>query len=242
VTRRGGKRAALLILALLATGLFTALGVWQVNRREWKLDLIARVTARVNVPAAPLPSPATWPSLNDRDDSYRHVTVRGVFLNDRETLVQALTELGAGYWVLAPLRTADGTILINRGFVPPEKREPAKRQAGQSSGPVTVTGLLRMTEPEGSLLRSNNPATDRWYSRDVVMIARKRGLTQVAPFFIDADSMPNPGGYPVGGLTIVTFRNAHLIYAVTWFMLAALSAAGAFLLLRHPTRTTESAR
>jgi surfeit locus 1 family protein len=97
---------------------------------------------------------------------------------------------------------------------------------------VTVTGLLRVSEPGGAFLRSNDPAADRWYSRDVAEMARARGLDRVAPYFLDADAAPNRGGYPVGGLTVVHFRDPHLVYALTWFALAALSLFFARLLWR----------
>ncbi len=206
--------------------------MWQIERRAWKLDLIARVDARIHAPATPLPARADWVRVNARDDAYRHVRATGSFLHDRETLVQAVTERGAGFWVLTPLRTAEGVVLVNRGFVPPESRDLTSRRAG----PVTVTGLLRMSEPGGAFLRSNDPAAGRWYSRDVAAITRARRLGEVAPFFIDADATPNPGGYPVGGLTVVAFPNNHLVYALTWFGLAALSAWGAALILRKARR------
>ena len=47
----------------------------------------------------------------------------------------------------------------------------------------------------------------------------------IAPYFIDADATPNPGGLPVGGMTRVSFRNAHLAYALTWYGLALLLVA-----------------
>lgn len=99
-------------------------------------------------------------------------------------------------------------------------------------GPVTVIGLLRISEPNGAFLRANDAAAGRWYSRDVEAIAAACGLAGAAPFFIDADATPNPGGSPVGGLTVVAFSNNHLIYALTWFGLVALSALGAVLVLR----------
>ncbi|MEO6247265.1 MAG: SURF1 family protein [Sphingomicrobium sp.] len=230
------NRSTLAALCLFLAIAFAGLGVWQVERRSWKLDLIARVGARVHAPAQPLPARATWPRINDRDDSYRHLRLAGVLLNDRETLVQAVTEAGPGWWVITPLRTADGLVLVNRGFVPPERKDPATRRAGLSVGPVILTGLLRMTEPGGGFLRHNDPATNRWYSRDVGAIARARGLGEVAPLFIDADSTPNPGGYPLGGLTVIAFRNAHLVYALTWFGLALVSLFGLTLVVRAPER------
>lgn len=228
----GHQHAWLGWLALAATAIFVALGVWQVERRAWKLDLIARVDARLAAAPVPLAAVLTQRVPRDDDVAYRRVQVRGRFLHDRETLVQALTERGAGYWVLTPLATETGIVLVNRGFVPPERRDRGTRSDGQPNGPVGVTGLVRLSEPGGGFLRANDAAHGRWYSRDVGAIARARGLGQVAPVFIDADAAPNPGGYPVGGLTVVAFRNNHLVYAITWFALALLSGAGVVLAMR----------
>jgi surfeit locus 1 family protein len=113
-------------------------------------------------------------------------------------------------------------VLVNRGYVPQERRDPSTRPEGQVEGSVTVTGLLRASEPGGGFLRANDPADGRWYSRDVAAIAEAEGVGPVAPYFIDAGATPNPRGLPVGGLTVVSFRNTHLAYALTWFALAAL--------------------
>jgi surfeit locus 1 family protein len=218
-----------LILAMIA-GLI-ALGGWQVERRAWKLDLIRQVDARVHAPASPAPGPDRWPTIARDADQYRHVVLHGVFDNGRETLTQAVTDYGPGFWVMTPFRTDSGfTVLINRGYVPAERRAPDSRAAGRIDGETTVQGLLRITEPKGGFLRANDPAADSWRSRDVQAIAAKRGLANVAPYFIDADAAANPGGWPVGGLTVIRFPNSHLVYALTWFGLALmLAAGGAFL-------------
>jgi surfeit locus 1 family protein len=227
----GGRRLLLSGFLVIAALIFTGLGVWQVERRSWKLDLIDRVDQRIHAaPVAP-PRPTEWPRGTAQDFEYRHVTLSGVFDNDRETLVQAVTERGPGFWVMTPLRLADGTaVLVNRGFVPPERREPASRE--QPSGEVTVTGLLRISEPGGGFLRANDARSDRWYSRDVAAIAASKGIDQAAPYFIDADASPNPDDFPVGGLTVVQFRNSHLVYALTWFSLALMSLGGLIVLRR----------
>ena len=172
----------------------------------------------------PAPGPAAWPAVTEAADAYRHVRVAGRFLDDATTLVQAVTERGGGFWVLTPL-VADGfTVLVNRGFVPSDRRDPASWC--RPAGAVAVTGLLRLTEPGGAFLRSNAPAENRWYSRDVAAIASARGLAEVAPYFVDADASPE-GGLPVGGLTVVAFHNNHLVYALTWFTLAAMMLGAA---------------
>ncbi|WP_064684722.1 SURF1 family protein [Rhizobium bangladeshense] len=222
-------------LALLAAAL-VGLGTWQVQRLAWKRDLIARVDQRVHAAAAPAPARADWDKVNAGDE-YRRVNVAGKLANDKETLVYASTALGPGYWVMTPLMLADGTaILINRGFVPTDRRDPATRREGQLPGPVEITGLMRVTEPKGSLLQSNDVGADRWYSRDVAAIAQKRGVDAVAPYFIDADATANPGGLPVGGLTVIHFPNNHLVYAITWYGLAAMALALLAFILRSESR------
>jgi surfeit locus 1 family protein len=217
---------ALVALAVVLAASFTGLGVWQLQRRVWKLALIAAVDARIHAPAAPAPGPASWSGITSARDAYRHVQVSGVFLDGEETHVQAVTALGGGFWVMTPLRTDQGfSVLINRGFVPPEREDPATRRAGRIPGETSVTGLLRISEPRGGFLRRNDPAHDRWYSRDVSAIAAARGLRDAAPYFIDAEASA-PGG-PVGGLTVVRFPNSHLVYAITWFTLALMAAGGA---------------
>jgi surfeit locus 1 family protein len=222
------RMCAITVAGLTAAVAFASLGCWQIARRAQKLDLIERVETRVHAAPVVAPGPTAWDALNARNDEYKRVRVSGRFLDDRETLVTAATEYGSGYWVVTPLQTAQGfSVLVNRGFVPPEKKARAERPEDKSPRETTVTGLLRMTEPKGAFLRTNDPSADRWFSRDVDAIAAKRGLMEYAPYFIDADGTPNPGGYPIGGLTVISFANNHLVYALTWFALALMSAAGA---------------
>ncbi|MDQ0468603.1 SURF1 family protein [Labrys wisconsinensis] len=235
--RRSRSPALLLVLGLSAALVFaglTALGVWQLQRRVWKLDLIAQVDQRVHAAPVDTPGPAAWPAIDAARDGYRRVRAQGVFQGERAAWVQAATALGSGYWLLVPLRTDQGfTVLVNRGFVPDRRTVAGPARA-------EVTGLLRLTEPGGGFLRSNDPAADRWYSRDVAAIAQARGLTDVAPYFIDADAVPGNAGGPVGGLTVVSFPNNHLVYALTWFALAAMVAGGAAYVAREEWRARRS--
>ncbi|WAC58715.1 SURF1 family protein [Brevundimonas sp. SL130] len=220
---------------------FVALGVWQVQRLAWKTELIAQVEARVHALPVQAAGPASWTEVSRERDQYRRVTVHGVFQNDRESLVQAVTDYGSGFWVMTPLIADQGfTVLINRGFVTSQRRSPAARSAGQLTGPQTVTGLMRMTEPGGGFLRANDAQNGRWYSRDVPAIAAAQNLPNVAPYFIDADAKPNPDGWPKGGLTVVSFPNSHLVYALTWFGMALLTLLGYGIVVREVRRRRRS--
>lgn len=232
------KRAAFLALCLACAALFAGLGVWQVERLQWKTSLVASVETRL---AAPAQEPPAWNQWS-LDLAYTKVRLSGEFLHDRETLVLAVTEQGAGFWVMTPLRTERGLVLINRGFVPAERDPLSNAFWTRPEGAVSVTGLLRASEPNGAFLRANAPEQDRWYSRDVQAIAGARQLNApVAPYFIDADAS-SASDYPIGGLTVVHFRNSHLVYALTWFALAAmcLAAAAVVGLNRIPFRTPRS--
>lgn len=215
--------AVVLVLgvALLAFIGFVALGIWQVQRLGWKEELIARVDRQLQ--AEPVPAPPARATLTREADEYRRVIAQGRFDYQREVTVRATTALGTGYWVLTPLQRADGSwVLVNRGFVPPEQRTQIPRGDAEAS----VVGLLRLGEPDGSLLQANVPAEGRWYSRDVAAIAQAQGLTgPVAPFFIDVQATPATAtAWPRPGLTVVQFKNDHLVYALTWFALAAIMA------------------
>jgi surfeit locus 1 family protein len=224
-------------LAVLGVALLTSLGVWQVERRAWKLDLIDQVERRVHAAPVPAPGPALWPRITAAKDAYRHVSVTGHFLDVRPALVQAVTERGGGYWVLAPFRSADGfTILINRGFIPADHAEDKLHAAHAIGDTVMLTGLLRVTEPGGGFLRHNDPGADRWYSRDVAAIATARAVRDVAPYFIDANASAEASGAPIGGLTVITFPNNHLVYAVTWFGLAIMLAGWSLYAARQEWR------
>ena len=219
-------RPGLVVAIVAAVLLLVGLGVWQVERLAWKRALIAQTSARLAAAPVPAPGPAEWRRVAPAD-AYRRLRVTGRYRTGADTLTQAVTDYGPGFWVLTPFRSDAGyTLLVNRGFVPT-----GARPAPPPAGTTQVVGLLRLTEPEGGFLRSNVPASDRWYSRDVAAIAAAKRLGPVAPYFIDA-SAPTTG-WPRGGLTVVRFRNSHLVYALTWFGLAALVAAMAWRVRRR---------
>ena len=225
--------------ALIAIAGFIALGTWQVQRRTWKLELIAATEQRVHAPPVQAPMPDAWASVTAQKDAYRHVMVIGTYLPQHSVRVQAVTDLGAGFWLMTTLRQSDGAIvLINRGFVLAREGSRTSGRAACGDGPadaraqITVTGLLRISEPHGAFLHENDPVAGRWYSRDVQAIAQQQQLNHVAPYFIDAEADPMQRNLapssdcPIGGLTVVNFHNSHLVYAVTWYALA-LMVAGA---------------
>ena len=200
--------------------LLLALGSWQIERLFWKRELIAQRQAAVAAAPAAAPSNAE----EARGMEFHHVTDEGVFLHDKEIFLGATSEAGrSGYQVLTPLQEPGGRIVfVNRGFIPAELKDPAKRSAGQIAGAVRVRGLLRLppAEKPAWFLPDNRPDLNYWFWVDLPAMAAADRLDRVAPFYIDADATPNPGGWPRGGITRLELRNDHLQYAITWFSLA----------------------
>ena len=212
------------LASLIALAILLGLGTWQIERKTWKEELIARIVRQTKAePVAP-PEPGTW---DPGRDEFRHVRVSGRFDNDREALVHGLAagetpgRALQGYYVITPFQRADGgVVLINRGFVPTELKAQADRRDGLIEGPTTVTGILRASEARGMFVPEADPVRGEWFTRDIASIAAARGVADPAPYLIEADAVPGQTTWPRGGQLKVDLPNNHLQYAFTWFALA----------------------
>jgi surfeit locus 1 family protein len=219
---------ALLVIACVL-GL-ASLGTWQLHRKQWKEDLIARIAARATAPPVPL-AEATALLAGGADIDYLHVRLTGRLRNDAERYLYAPGVAGPGWHVYTPLELADGAMVwINRGFVPDARKAPQTRRPGLLSGAVTITGLARAARARGAFQPKNQPASNTWYWPDAgELSASLPAQGHALPFTIDADRLPEvPGGLPQGGVTRLGLDNRHLAYALTWYALAA-TLLGVFL-------------
>ncbi|WP_371410325.1 SURF1 family protein [Bartonella sp. 1-1C] len=223
---------------------FSALGVWQIQRLKWKTNLITSVNQRVHLTPIKAPPYKQWPDITFNKDEYRPVTITGKLLTNKNILVTAVTQNTTGYWVLTPLKTTDNTVtFINRGFIPMEARHQFEQEEKNASfdnnsahtlNQITITGLLRMSEKNGVFPRKNKPDQNVWHTRELPAMAQKLDLFPVAPYFIDAQSeTASQENLPIPSLTVVQFHNNHLIYAITWFILAAGVLGTSLLLIRY---------
>lgn len=212
-------------VTLPAVLVMLALGTWQVQRMAWKAELIQRVGQRVAAPPVPLPAAVDDPAAFE----FRPVTVTGRFLHDKEMRLVARPRQGqVGYEVLTPLHRVDGgVVLVNRGFVPMDRRDPATRPetAGPEAvgkEPVTVAGMVRLPAPAGWLQPGNRPGADAWMRVDPPAMAEAAGLTGVLPLVVEALPDPTRPETVLNGIAPrVDLPNNHLQYAFTWYSLAA---------------------
>ena len=236
------------LAAGIGVAILIGLGCWQIERMGAKQRLIARVEQRAYQAPQPAPPEAAWAGLHPKTYDYARVQLAGTFRHDKEAHVHGLLSRGGGrdavqgYYILTPLTQREGTtVIVNRGFVPTERVDPATRPEGQIAGEQTITGLMRAPQPRGWFIPADDPAHNDWFTRDARAIGAALGLDRVAPFTVDADGMPNPGGLPLGGTTVLTFRDNHLQYALTWFALA-LGLIGVFIFWARQALAMNEAR
>ncbi|MBS0238343.1 MAG: SURF1 family protein [Proteobacteria bacterium] len=223
------------ILTLIMLPILIGLGNWQWHRMAWKESLISKIDERRT--AEPVSYPAVLAEyVKSGDVEYKHMRVTGTFDYGRERHLYAPTTASQGWHVYTLLIPEGGLppIFVNRGWVPDELKDPSKRAEGQVTGPVTITGLVRLGHPKPWFAPDNDYAGNRWYWPDLDAMQwgpqgpptplqfNAEKSQAYAPFSLDADALPeNPGGWPKGGTTEINIPNNHLQYVVTWYGLAA---------------------
>lgn len=218
------------LISLPILVLSLGLGIWQMERREWKSAILDRIAT--NQAAAPI-------TLDEllRGDPLRHeygrVKLAGTFLFDKEFFLAARSlKNKVGHQVVVPLKTDDGRIvLFDRGWIPQERKDPSRRADAQVAGRVELVGVVRRNQERRQFAPENVPDKNVWFHVDVPLMRQMAGASpdpRLDTFFLDADATPNPGGLPVGGQTRLDIPNDHLKYAITWFLIA-LAMAGVYL-------------
>jgi surfeit locus 1 family protein len=208
----------LTVAVAIAIAILSGLGTWQIERLHWKLGLIAEVGRNLTAPMLPLDRAL---AMGPEAAQYHRVALTGHFENTKEAYVFTTGPEGAPvYHVVTPFLTARGVFLVDRGMVPAELRDPKTRAAGQLEGTRRIVGIWHIPDAPGFFTPAPDFSQHIWYARDVAGLARADGVALAVPVMVEADATPNPGGWPKGGQTVVTFRNEHLQYAITWFGLA----------------------
>jgi surfeit locus 1 family protein len=206
---------------LVAVPMFLALlglGTWQVLRQAEKAEINAFRAERAAAPPVEIVEVARDPAAYE----FRRVRARGTFDHAREIYVYGRSQRGNdGYYVVTPLRRDDGApVLVNRGWVPTARKAAGRRAEGQLAGPVEVVGFLRRDPRRGWLMPDNDTSGNHWFWFDLSAMSSSAGISPPAEFYLEADAMPNPGGFPIGGQTQLQLPSPHLQYAFTWFALA----------------------
>jgi surfeit locus 1 family protein len=231
--RRGGVLEPT-VFALCGIAILVGLGIWQLDRKVWKENLILTLTTRLARAPENLAPRASWPRLLPEGNEYTRVAFPAEFLEGQEALVYTAGSplrpdvKGPGYWVFAPAQLAGGSIvLINRGFVPLDHKDPATRADRTPRDIVEIVGVMRWPEARGLFTPADDVANNVWYLRDPKTIATVKKWATAAPFYIDQEAPMPEAGWPKPGKLAIALPDNHLQYAITWFGLA-LALAGVY--------------
>jgi surfeit locus 1 family protein len=229
--RRPGRLRGILALAvgLLGVALLCALGTWQVERLHWKEGVLRQIDERTHSPPQSAEAVADV-GRRTGDVDYYPVAARGRFLNGAERFFISTFGGDSGWNVYVPLDLGGNRFVwVNRGFVPYDRKDPATRREGQLEGNTDVVGLARnvAAEKPSWLVPNNDLAKNQFFWKSLPELGVGAGLppgAEVMPFVIDAGPGRAPGGWPVGGTTVIDIPNNHLQYAITWYGLALVLA------------------
>ncbi len=219
------------VFTLVMVIAFTALGVWQLQRRVEKHALIAALTERLAAAPVALPPPSQWSALTPANDEFRRVRFTATYQSRLDAMVYSSGSAvrpdisGPGTWAFIPAQLADGeTVAVNAGFVPntmQDRGEQDRAVAQLITGkPVALTGYIRFPETAGMLTPAANQSKRLWFTRDHLAMAQALGWNKVAPFYIDLEAPAPANGIPKPGALEVHLKDDHMQYAITWFSLA----------------------
>ena len=211
------------LMTVPAVIVMVVLGFWQLERLAWKTELVERIAERTTQAPVGLDG-LSW---DEGRDEYLRVRLRGSFVHDQELYLAARSRNNnVGFHVFTPFVLTNGmAVLVNRGWVPSERRDPARRAEGQIAGETDLTALVRLTQKQGMMQPDNDAAKNVWFFVDLPEMKKASGIATEIDYWFDADATPNPGGFPIGGQTRVSLPNDHLQYAVTWFVFALTLSA-----------------
>lgn len=203
-------------IGLGGAAILVSLGVWQVQRLDWKLGVIADIDARID--AAPIPLPDVLDPMND---AYLPVEIRGVVDASYLRVLVSQKEIGAGYRIISAFDMGGRRVLLDRGFTPVDQQSVPTHE-----GSVTVRGNLQWPQETDGFTPAPDIAKNIWFAREindmaaalktepVLVVAKKTSFDDapISPLPVDTTAIPND----------------HLSYAITWFSLAAIWLAMTF--------------
>ena len=220
------------IFAIPAFAILLTLGTWQMQRLQWKNDLISSFEARSHAPAI---APPAVDMLTD-DYEFRRLALTGSFAHDKELYITGKTYEGnAGFHVITPMTLTDGRIImVNRGWVSEDYREPEKRTFSLVPGQVTVDAILRIPGQKGYFVPDNEPENGFWFTMNPQQMLLHLGLADagIATFYADSLRVSDVVTLPIAAKTELNLRSAHLSYAMTWYGIA-LGLLGVYLAFHH---------
>jgi surfeit locus 1 family protein len=234
------RMLSFILAAVLGVVMLCTLGVWQLERLQWKNSLIAE--RKAELAAAPVALSTVLSEIGvGKTVDYRPVTLKGRFVAGKDLRLFS-TAYGPGWEIVSPFLTDDGVlVMVDRGFLPEVSGRDVAAPA-PSAEPLSLSGFAR--QPPGkkaAFAPANDANRNRWFWWDLPAMATASAgpaAQRVAPVFVQLKGTPGGGSETLRPVVpAVALPNNHLSYALTWFGLAAALAIMAVLALRESRRS-----
>lgn len=202
------------LLTVCAVAVLCALGSWQVQRLQWKNNLIAQMESA----RAAGPEDAAFTDITG--DAPLYVRLRGQYGAVKFHVGPRTYEGEVGSHVFVPFAVNGGAVLVNRGWIPQGQEE----NMWPPEGEATVTGLLRLPERGNPFTPPNDPEKGAWFRADPAQMARAAGIDEIASLvmYAENESPESTSLQPVRAALQWSPPNDHFQYAVFWFAMAGV--------------------
>lgn len=213
---------SLLVFAALIT-----LGVWQVQRYEWKQQLNASIEASAKTQPTSLVELLSQGTAENY--KYRPIKITGHYLTDKQILVRGQYKKSErvilyGFYVFNPFEYQSGEetkqIMIERGFITEDNYNAPETYNQLPTGITSINGNIKLAENPGSFMPDNDPTKQVWFWRDITAMGDKLNLLNAEDFYISTNENPLQDFPKPTKIEIKSAVN-HLSYLITWFAMAA---------------------
>ncbi|MDC6464438.1 SURF1 family protein [Candidatus Pelagibacter ubique] len=194
------------IFVFFFISVFLALGSWQIIRLNWKLELINQIeTSLKDIPVN---------LSNSKHKNYLRIKTRGSIDFEKQIYLYNLNEKGKpGFEVINPLKVGNNNYLLNRGWIPFNKKEDETINVIDEN---YINGVLRKQIKPNIFKPENDLSENYWFTLDRDDIFKFTGKN-FSPYVI---YLSGNNEFPKPKSITANISNNHKKYALTWFSLA----------------------
>ena len=189
-----------IILVLLS------LGSWQLYRLNWKLNLISEINSSLKN------DPVELSKSNKKN--YLRIRTSGTIDFDKQIYLYNLNDSGKpGFEVINPILIGNENYLINRGWIPFDKKDKAEINILDTNA---IIGTLKTQSKANSFKPDNDINKNYWFTlnREDIFSYTGKNFSKYIIYLNGDYEAPKPK------VITANISNNHKKYAITWFSMA----------------------
>lgn len=233
---RTGRWIGYLVLTIVFSIIASLFGLWQWDRREEAVAVIALVETNYDQDPVPIEQLGLSTSAIAQLE-WRQVVLRGAYMEQHEVLVRTRPRAGqVGFEILTPFLLDDQRVIaVNRGWIPTgSASDNPDVIPAPPAGIIDLVGRIRPPEPA---LAGRSAPEGQLPSIDLAAYSGRFAGELVTDFYLErVQETPPPAVNPVPALRPVPDEGPHLSYTLQWFVFAIMAFVAYGWLLRSDYR------